>query len=82
MNPNVDLRQLAVRRAGWKLVKNGKLFDGTPDGNKALDGDDALFLSNLDQDPGESKNLRHKYPAVADELLTMAERWQDNVKNP
>src|SRR5216684_1771133 len=74
--------QLAVRRGVWKLVKNGKLFDGTPDGNKPLEGDDALFLSNLDEDPGESKNLRHKYPAVADELLTMAERWQDTVKNP
>ena len=74
--------QLAVRRGNWKLVKNGKVFDGTPDGNKPLEGDDAIFLSNVDEDPGESKNLRHKYPAVADELLTMAEQWQVNVKNP
>ena len=74
--------QLAVRRGSWKLVKNGKAFDGTPDGNKPLEGDDALFLSNVDEDPGESKNLRHKYPALADELLTMVERWQESVKNP
>ncbi len=74
--------QLAVRRGNWKLVKNGKVFDGTPDGAKPLEGDDALFLSNVDEDPSESKNLRHKNPAVADELLTMAERWQENVKNP
>ena len=29
--------QLAVRRGNWKLVKDGKVFDGTPDGNKASD---------------------------------------------
>jgi hypothetical protein len=40
-------RQLAVRRGKWKLVEDGKTFDGTPDGDKALTGDDALFLSNL-----------------------------------
>jgi arylsulfatase A-like enzyme len=74
--------QLAVRRGSWKLVKNGKIFDGTPDGAKALEGDDALFLSDLDEDPGESKNLRHQHPAMLDELLTMAEKWQEDVKRP
>jgi arylsulfatase A-like enzyme len=74
--------QLAVRRGNWKLVKNGKTFDGTPEGSKPLTGDDALFLSNLDNDPGESKNLRHEYPAVADELETLAERWLAAVREP
>jgi arylsulfatase A-like enzyme len=72
--------QLAVRRGNWKLVKNGKVFDGTPAGNQALEGDDALFLSNVDEDPGESKNLRHQNPAMVDELLTLAQKWLDDVK--
>lgn len=74
--------QLAVRRGPWKLVRNGKIFDGTPNGAKALEGDDSVFLSNVDQDPGESKNLRHQNPAIADELLTKAEKWLEDVKRP
>jgi arylsulfatase A-like enzyme len=74
--------QLAVRRGNWKLVKNGKLFDGTPDGNQPLGGDDSLFLSNLGEDPGESKNLRHRNPAMVDELATIAEKWLEDVKKP
>jgi arylsulfatase A-like enzyme len=74
--------QLAVRCGSWKLVKDGKTFDGGPSGAKALDGDDALFLSNVDEDPGESKNLRHRNPAMLDELLTMAEKWLQDVKAP
>jgi arylsulfatase A-like enzyme len=74
--------QLAVRRGSWKLVKNGKIFDGTPEGAKPLEGDDTLFLSNVDDDPGESKNLRHRNPALVDELLTMAEKWLEDVKKP
>ena len=72
--------QLAVRRGAWKLVKDGKTFDGTPDGNKPLPGDDALFLSNLDQDPGEKTNLRHQNPRVLDELVTLIENWSAEVR--
>jgi len=74
--------QLAVRRGNWKLVKNGKTFDGTAAGTQPLAGDDALFLSNLAADPGESKNLRHEYPALADELDTLAEQWLKRVQEP
>ncbi len=74
--------QLAVRRGKWKLVKNGRLFDGTAEGSQPLAGDDALFLSNLDDDPGESKNLRHRNPAMVDELATLAEKWLEDVKKP
>jgi arylsulfatase A-like enzyme len=72
--------QLAVRRGPWKLVKNGKTFDGTPEGDKALTGDDAVFLSNLDEDPGEKTNLRHKNPQIADELSTALATWSVEVK--
>jgi arylsulfatase A-like enzyme len=74
--------QLAVRRGNWKLVKDGRIFDGTPEGEKPLAGDDALFLSNVDEDPGESRNLRHQNPTLADELETLAQRWMEDVKKP
>ena len=64
--------QLAVRRGKWKLVKNGALHDGTESGNQKLKGDDALFLSDLEADPGETRNLRHDNPTVTDELATLA----------
>ncbi len=48
--------QLAIRRGNWKLVLNGVTHDGTPEGNKPLQGEDAVFLSNLEEDPGESRN--------------------------
>ncbi len=74
--------QLAVRRGAWKLVRNGKTFDGTPEGSQPLPGDDALFLSNLEEDPGEARNLRHQNPALTDELLTLAEKWLEDVQKP
>jgi arylsulfatase A-like enzyme len=73
--------QLAVRRGSWKLVKNGRIFDGTPAGAQPLAGEDSLFLSNLDEDPGESRNLRRQNPKIVDELDTLAEQWLKDVKN-
>jgi arylsulfatase A-like enzyme len=60
-------KQLAVRRGKWKLVKNG------------IDSGDEVFLSDLEEDPGESRNLRHEHPRLVDELLTEAERWLEEV---
>ncbi len=71
--------QLAVRRNQWKLVENGKDYDGTEQGNQPLQGDDALFLSNLEEDPGERRNRRHDQPALTDELSSLAHRWLTNV---
>jgi len=71
--------QLAVRKGDWKLVKDGIIFDGTPQGSKPLTGDDALFLSNLRQDPGESRNLRHENAELVDELQTQAAKWLEDV---
>ena len=71
-----------MRRGQWKLVQNGKTFDGTAQGGKPLAGDDALFLSNLEEDPGESRNLRHARANVADELQTMIGQWLEAVKEP
>jgi len=73
--------QLAVRRGKWKLVEDGKDYDGTPAGSEPLKGDDALFLSNLEEDPGERRNHRHDEPALTDELSSLAHRWLADVKN-
>ena len=72
--------QLAIRRGAWKLVLNGVTHDGTPAGNQPLTGDDAVFLSNLEEDPGESRNLRHDHPEIADELQTLVHQWRQDVE--
>jgi arylsulfatase A-like enzyme len=72
--------QLAVRRDRWKLVEKGKDFDGTEKGNQPLQGEDALFLSNLEEDPGERRNRRRDQPALLDELSSLAHQWLEQVK--
>jgi len=72
--------QLAIRQGKWKLVLNGVTHDGTPEGNKPLTGDDAVFLSNVVDDPGESRNLRHQFPEVTDQLQTLVQSWRQSVE--
>ena len=72
--------QLAIRQGQWKLVLNGVTHDGTPEGNKPLSGDDVVFLSNVVDDPGESRNLRHQYPAVTDQLQSLLQTWRKSVE--
>ncbi len=72
--------QLAVRQGKWKLVVDGIVYDATPEGNNPLQGDDAVFLSNLDDDPGESRNLRHQHPDIIDRLSTAAHQWQKDAQ--
>jgi arylsulfatase A-like enzyme len=71
--------QLAIRKGKWKLVLNGITHDGTPEGDKPLQGDDAVFLSDLENDPGESKNLRHEHSEIVDELQTLAHEWKRSI---
>ncbi len=74
--------QSAVRRGRWKLVMDGFTADGTQDNRKRLAGEDALFLSDLDQDPGETMNQRRLHPNLADELATLSAGWREEVKKP
>lgn len=74
--------QLAVRRGQWKFIQNPVEADGTATGMKPLTGDDAIFLSDINADPGETKNLRHQHPRVVDEMLTLAQRWLKDVQQP
>ena len=71
--------QLATRRGPWKLVVNGRLYDRRPEGNKPLEGEDAVWLSNLDEDPGETRNLRRLHGNLVDELQTDLYRWRDTL---
>lgn len=72
--------QLAIRKGKWKLVLNGVTHDGTPAGQKPLEGEDAVFLSNLEVDPGETRNLRRESPVVVDELQTLLMQWRKEVE--
>jgi arylsulfatase A-like enzyme len=72
-------KQLAVRRGKWKLVINGVAADGTTEGSKPLRGDDAMFLSDLDADPGETRNLRRDRPDLLDELATLAQKFKQRL---
>jgi len=73
--------QLAIRQGEWKLVLNGVVHDGTPAGERPLEGDDAVFLSNLDHDPGERTNLRHQHPEIVDSLQTTLQNWHREARN-
>jgi hypothetical protein len=46
-----------------------------------LKGDDAVFLSDLQQDPGEARNLRHEHPEMVDELQTVLQQWRKTVES-
>ncbi len=73
--------QMAIRRGKWKLVSNGsEAADGTM--RERMTGDDAMFLSDLDTDPGEKRNLRRENPNVVDELATYAQRWLHSLAEP
>jgi hypothetical protein len=56
------------------------LHDRSANGGK-MTGDDAVFLSNLDEDPGEMTNLRRKHPDVVDELSTSLHRWFEAINH-
>lgn len=66
-------RQTAVRRGRWKLVLNGQLVEGTPP-------QDAEFLADLEQDPGERVNLRDREPRRVAELRAAAELWRQGIE--
>jgi arylsulfatase A-like enzyme len=68
--------QTAVRRGDWKLVLNGRLYDRRAEGGQPLEGEEAAWLSNLAEDPGETRNLRRAHPNLADELSTLAAQWR------
>jgi arylsulfatase A-like enzyme len=65
--------QTAVRRGKWKLVLNGQLVEGAP-------VEDAIHLSDLDEDLGERVNLQGEYPEIAVELTHAAQSWRGQME--
>jgi hypothetical protein len=61
-------------------VLNGVTHDGSRTGNKPLEGEDSVFLSDLEKDPGEAANLRHQHPELVDELQTLVHGWRKEVE--
>ena len=72
--------QLAIRKGEWKLTLNGYEANGGPDSRKPKTGEDAIFLANLEQDPGEKKNVRNEFPAVAEALEKEVKVWLEAVQ--
>jgi arylsulfatase A-like enzyme len=60
--------QWAVREGRWKLVKNGMLDLSRP-------APDALFLADLESDPGEERNLAGQHPEIAAGLEQALDAW-------
>ncbi len=64
--------QTAIRRGTWKLVLHGQLREGAQP--------EDVFLSNLDDDPGEQINLRDEYPEITAALTHAANTWRDGIE--
>ena len=65
--------QTAVRSGKYKLVLNGVLVEGEP-------VQDPVFLSDLEQDPGETHNLKEELPELTRELTEKALAWREGIE--
>ncbi len=61
--------QQAIRRGRWKLLLNGPKHAEHPD-------PDAVWLTDLDADPGESKNRASSEPQVTAALKSALAEWE------
>jgi arylsulfatase A-like enzyme len=66
--------QTAVRKGRHKLVLNGRLVEGEPP-------QDPVFLSDLDADSGETKNLSRELLELTEELRIAAETWRAAIEH-
>ena len=69
-------RQWAVRKGPWKLVSANTSEDGVKREAKRAE----LFLVNLAEDPGETRNLADGNPDLVDELTRLHEAWLTDTK--
>ncbi len=65
--------QTAVRHGKYKLVLNGALVEGEPP-------QAPVFLSDLENDPGETRNLCEEYPELTKELTEKALAWRSELE--
>ena len=65
--------QTAVRKGRYKLVINGRLEEFS-------EVQDEYFLSDLENDPGESVNLYKELPEIFEELKKAALDWRQGIE--
>jgi arylsulfatase A-like enzyme len=65
--------QRAVRQGDWKLILNPPQFPGDP-------VSDNIWLSNLEADPSEKKNLANEQAERVKALLEKLRAWERDVK--
>jgi arylsulfatase A-like enzyme len=65
--------QRAVRQGDWKLILNPPQFPGEP-------VPDRIWLSNLEADPGEKKNVANEQSQRVKDLLEKLRAWERDVK--
>ena len=65
----------AVRRGDWKLIVNPPQFPGEPVADK-------YWLSNLEADRSETKNVANEQPERVKELLEKLRAWEKSVGIP
>jgi len=69
-------KQSVVREGNWKLLHS-------PNDNNRPEGREPsgkVFLANLAEDPGESKNLAKKHPDVVNRLTKLKQSYVDGLK--
>lgn len=73
-------KQHAVRQGKWKVIRNGIITHGMSKQSRA-EGDDYVFLADVEADPGETTNLRKQHPDIAKRLLKLHDEWREEVFN-
>jgi len=74
-------KQRAVRYDKWKMVCDGFInLRSARAPRPRASGQDAVFLSDIEADPGETTNLRKKHPQIVDKLMNMHKKWQASLE--
>ena len=69
-------KQWAVREGSWKLIGNPRDTD-----REFLEGEDAVFLSDLGEDISERKNLRREHPETVERLTRLHDEWVKEMES-
>jgi len=76
---NPERSEWAVRKGAWKLLGN-TAENVTPEGVEPLDERDReLFLVNLAEDIGETRNLREERPEMLEQLRKIREKYEASI---
>ena len=74
-------RQRAVRQGRWKLVCDGLIkLSNAPEPRPRATGEDAVFLADIEIDPGETSNLRRQHAEVVERLSKMHDAWRKSLE--